>query len=359
MPNLRDKDDKEIISIVTREFTRYESLRSVYEDNWRRYYKIYRKSIDQKFRKLEGANLFIPYCYQIVETVKPRIITTMFAARPYIGLVSIDPNYQGNAEVQTNLLDYQLNHRMNFVSTAGQAVTSALLYGTGITKQVWKYRTKNTKKREPVLESGITVGYNEIEVEKTVYDDPAVEYVDIFDFYCDPAIPNIRDQRSVIHRYFKTKDELKEMAKRWEFKDKVIEELSTGQVGEQSGVSQRLSDIGLSSEDSTQKDLIEVWERWSDDELIIIANRETVLFAQENPYWHSEKPFARLVDTEVPGEFYGIGEIEPLEDMQYELNTRRNQRIDNINILINRMYKILRGANIDPEQPHRIFSPLR
>ena len=36
--------------------------------------------------------------------------------------------------------------------------------------------------------------------------------------------------------------------------------------------------------------------------------------------------------------------------MQYELNSLRNARMDNVNLLINRMWKVLRGADIDLKQ---------
>ena len=34
-----------------------------------------------------------------------------------------------------------------------------------------------------------------------------------------------------------------------------------------------------------------------------------------------------------------LGEIEPIEYLQYELNDTRNQRMDNVNLIINRMWK--------------------
>src|SRR5690606_4945367 len=48
--------------------------------------------------------------------------------------------------------------------------------------------------------------------------------------------------------------------------------------------------------------------------------------------------------------FYGIGEIEPIEHLQHELNTIRNMRMDNINLIINRMWTVKNSADISPEE---------
>ena len=62
-----------------------------------------------------------------------------------------------------------------------------------------------------------------------------------------------------------------------------------------------------------------------------------------------EKPFIKIVDTIDPHNFYGIGEIEPIEHLQHELNTIRNMRMDNINLIINRMWTVKNSADISSE----------
>lgn len=60
--------------------------------------------------------------------------------------------------------------------------------------------------------------------------------------------------------------------------------------------------------------------------LIHVAGGET-LSDRPSPYrmW----PYVRFVDIEMPGEFWGLGEVELLRDLQIELNKRRSQLIDN------------------------------
>jgi hypothetical protein len=98
------------------------------------------------------------------------------------------------------------------------------------------------------------------------------------------------------------------------------------------------------------KQLYELIEYWEDDRVVTIANRNIVIRDEENPYRHGKKPFVRLVDQAVPHEFLGIGELEPIESLQYELNDRRNQRMDNITLILNRMWKVKNGANVDEDE---------
>jgi hypothetical protein len=46
-------------------------------------------------------------------------------------------------------------------------------------------------------------------------------------------------------------------------------------------------------------------------------------------------------------EWYGIGLIEPVIPLQHELNTIRRQRLDNINLILNRMWKVSTLADVD------------
>lgn len=342
--------DAEVLEHVTKRFDALDKKRKPYETKWRRWYKMYRQYIEDKEKRPNGANLYIPYVFSAIETVKPRIINTMFAARPYVGLISLDPKLTVNAETHTNLMDYQFNHKMGFIEQATLAVGNLLLYGTGFTKQTWKYQTKKRKKREQNIADGKFMGYNTIERDKVLYDDPYMLSVDIFDFYLDPAIYRIEDQPDVIHTYKRPLSDYEQLVKDKAMDKKVFEALkNSGSARNELGVSMRLSDTGMSGESPVADD-ISIMEYWTDDYYVVVGNKSVVIARGENPYWHGEKPFKKMVDIPVQGEAYGIGECEAAESLQLELNATRNQRIDNISLVINRMWKVLRGSNIDPEQ---------
>lgn len=347
-----NEKDKTILDIVTDRFKVLDKKRVEFDAMWLRYYKIYRSIIAEEYKKDVGANIFVPYVFNIVETVKPRIVTTMLAARPYIGLVSLEDSKADNAEVMTNFMDYQMNHKMCFTQITSNAVISALIYGTGITKQTWRMIERNKKRRIPsVSAEGVKVGYEIVTENKKVYDDPYIENIDIFDFYVDPFIESIDDQPDCIHRYICSRSEMKKILRKLDKPDSMLADIMEGssETNTPTGVVRRMTENNISSE-GEKSDSVEILEYYTDDDWIIIANRSVVINAEENPYWHGKKPFAKLVDINVPGEFYGIGEIEPVEYLQHELNTMRNQRVDNVNVSINKMFSILRGSDIDTEQ---------
>src|SRR5690606_9129781 len=66
------------------------------------------------------------------------------------------------------------------------------------------------------------------------------------------------------------------------------------------------------------------------------------------PFHHGGKPFVAIVDTPVPNEFWGIGTVEAIADLQEELNSWRNLRMDNAKLAVHRMFAASRFANINP-----------
>jgi len=58
-------------------------------------------------------------------------------------------------------------------------------------------------------------------------------------------------------------------------------------------------------------------------------------------------PFIPFFDQAVPFERWGIGETEPIIDLQDEENTTRNQRIDEKNLSIHNMWVVSKMAGVD------------
>lgn len=340
--------DEQVLHQVIMDFETADKARATREDKWLTWYKMYRSYVDNKIT--DRANLFIPYVYSIVETVTPRLIASIFASKPYIGILPVKAEMVENAKAMENLIDYQLNQKVGIISVTTSWIKEALIFGTSILKTGWEYEEDEVITEEPLVQiMGIPIGTRQVKRIEAVKDDPLVQHIDLWDFYVDPAGIDIDSADYCIHKVYRDISYLKEMEKLGVYRN--IEEV-TKAVSEQAyatGMNTRLSAIGMQSIDKPT-DKIELLEYWTDDRVVVVANRAVVIRNDENPYYHRKKPFVRLVDNLVPHEFYGIGEIEPIEYLQYELNSIRNQRMDNINLIINRMWKVLRGADIDPKQ---------
>ena len=344
--------DSDILHRVITDFEAARMTRIPHEERWLRWYKLYRSYTEKKDT---GANLFIPYTFSIVETVMPRLITTIFASRPYIGVLPVNQASVETAKMHELLLDYQLTQRINTIEVASLWIKEALMYGTSFLKTMWRYESRWMKHNTSKMNLfGVSVGNKVEEIETVIYDDPDVVHVDLWDIFVDPEATTIDDAEYVIHRVYRTKEYLKKQAAAGLYSN--LEGIESSYTSSESELSadDRLDAVGL-SRTKKQDDRIELLEYWTDDRVIVVANRSQIIRNEENPYWHCKKPFIRIVDHPVPHELYGIGEIEPIEYLQYELNDTRNQRMDNVNLIINRMWKVLSSSELNPE--HLISRP--
>jgi len=105
--------------------------------------------------------------------------------------------------------------------------------------------------------------------------------------------------------------------------------------------------------DSTVEDceILEMWD--AAGHLTVLAAGEVVIRDQPNPFWHGRIPFVRLLDSPVPHEFYGKGEIEPVLKLQYALDTVQNQLIDYKTQVLNRMWNVTG----DIDEAELVFRP--
>ena len=348
--DFENMDDKKTLDVILSDYTASKGFQADYFDKFREFYQLYRSYLTT--HRETGSNLFIPYTFHIIETVTPKIVNAMFYTRPYVQTVPLgvdDSVREEKSKKMNKLLDYQFMQKMAIVPKCTDTIKTALMYGTAITKQTWDYEKKEVIKRQPSTILGIELPIlKEVLVEEIVKDQPKMTLIPILDFFFDPSGTTIEDCRYCIHRYSEDIDELKRQAAKsggaYKNLDK-LEEDSSGGAGE----SDFLSSIGVGGGTNRSKE-VEILEYWTDDWVVKVANQSVVIMSTENPYYHKKKPFAKWVDTPVPNEFYGIGEIEPIVHLQHELNTTRNQRIDNASFALNRMWKKMRGANIDPNQ---------
>ena len=340
-------EKEEVLEQVIKDFTSAETARKPREDMWRRWYKLYRSYVETK---KQGSNIFVPYVFSIIETVLPKLMSVLFNVRPYIGVLATKPSEVASAKAQEELIDYQLTQQMPFKEIMASWIKEALMLGTSILKVGWEYEEGEYITTEPILEIfGMSVGERLVKEEGVIKDDPLIEHIDLWDFYISPFAKNVQESPYAIHKMYTNLEHLKEMEKLGIYEDINEVEKSLASQAYETGVSVRQSDIGLQDAEKPEEE-IELLEYWTDARVITVANRAVVIRNNENPYYHRRKPFIRLVDVIVPHEFYGIGEIEPIEHLQHEFNTLRNQRIDNLNLIINRMWKVLRGADIDAKQ---------
>lgn len=354
--------DEQIITQATEDFKNSESYQDAYFKKFKQYYQLYRAYQEEADKREDGSNLFIPYIFNIVENAFPKITKSLFSVRPYLPYMPVnkkDPEAARKATNMTNLVEWELDNKMRGRTIYNEILRNTCLYGCGISKQTWKLEERTVVKRvdqtsmQTDEETGLTVPVTSKvpeEVVEVVYDAPVMTNVPLEDFFFDPYATTIDNAAYCIHRYFLPMYVVLDMCNKAQLtisaadlKEKLESGSSTTNEYDKS------ANIGMSSKPN-RKNEIEVWEYWTNDIKCLILNRNIVGLVSNNPYWHRRKPFSKWECIPVSGEFYGIGIVEMCSNLQIELNTTRNQRIDNVSFALNRMYTILRTANIDVAQ---------
>lgn len=355
---------------MANEFSKWESWRRPWENLWNECYKLY-LNIPEMIKTPTRARVFIPVTFQVIEAALPKLMTLVFGSDDFFDVVPDDPNKQNVAEVIKQLLKYQLQ-LADFFLKFMDFTKQLLMYGTSYFYVYWKVERKWVWKRTPILGyktfGPITIpiktitGWKEEKSYEKVTSRPEIEVLDVLDVYPDPEARTESDAKAVWIRSWMDIEEVKELgAGQFPVFDPVnVQNIDCGTsktFQESRQVRNSLRGLPTGYADKNQ---VEILTRWGlcdldgdgirEETLIVIANRKTLLRAMPNPFMHQRRPVIRTCLFPVPLEWFGVGLIEPIVPLQHELNTVRRQRLDNVNIIINRMWKVNSFADIDLEQ---------
>lgn len=328
--------------------------------NYRRWSSAYQQAntpsdkdvVIDEIKRQWGEPLHVPYGFAVMETNVPRIIssTPRYRGRPGELVPEIEEVLRP-AAARFELDDAEIHYERK----VQEVVRSGLRYGLGVGKGYWEKRTRSGK----VLASRVLgKGYNAVEdKEIVVYEGPQMEAVDIFDFFWDPLARDMQTGRYFIHRVWRDFDYIAKMVKEGQDRraagddhgwlDLDLEEIKKfGTTKARSeGWSTRWAAAGASGyEDSGT--VYEIWEIHDCDRVVTVLGGAGGILAQEdiNPYLHGDTPHDIYRPTIVEQEFCGIGELEPIAHLLWELDTLRGQRRDAANLALNRGMFYQRGS---------------
>lgn len=349
---------KAALDDVLERFRYAEQARRGIEDVWLRNYRQYR-GIDASLearRKHNRSAVFIPKTFEKVETLTPRLVRSLLSERPWVKVYPRRGDYARAASMQA-LLDYQFGTKQRFIQTTADVVRNALIYGIAPAQVGWRVIARDVRGRSIVIEASYdpeqgeraVVRLGDVETRKLIaYRGPWVVALDPFGFYWDPFAASLDDADFVVVQTFRSNRWLRERADEGVYRN--VNAALSGSMPENlpAWLEERRQITGWS--DTWRKDLHEVLELWTNDRVTVIVDRMTVVRDEPSPFWHGELPFAVATDTKLPNEFAGLGMVLPMADLQEEYNAKRNQRLDNVNLVINKMFKVLRGADIDENE---------
>ncbi len=375
-------DQKELTSMLTSRFQSFDSWRQQFDTKAIENYKLFRGYKETLPEGVQRSNLHIPRTYEALDTIRGRLVTSFFRTRPY---VFFKPEPHGGdpmtltinekkAEVGQALVDAQLE-KNGIVSKFYDFITALLIFPCGVMSVGWRYEEEMVSKNVPTPqivmgpEGPQVAGWHNQKVEsiERIWDDNEVQYVDFFDFWPDPRGTDLDTCRGVFHREWITREDLhQKMQFLYELGEGMVfpvdlDKIAGNASGLEEGRSERLSAIGISTETRDmysqieeadgEKELFELLHYWEDDRHTLLVNRAEVVYDGPSPYWrHRKKPFITGTYDPLPGEFYGLSAVDLIHDLQHELNTQHNQRIDNVSFVLNRMWAVRRGSEIDESE---------
>lgn len=358
-----DQDVQTLTGWAETAFKDADNARKEIEDRWHHFYKMYRSYAGKRSPGDWRSRVWIPLSFYVVETIVPRLVAQL----PKLTVEPVGPEDVEGAKQMEFVLDY-ITKQTDLYLELVKAFRSALMYGTGVLKTAYeeKYAVSITQETTPGL-MDVPTGQLDINGEQQMtevetgqqiptgkmireeilkYAGPGAEAVDIFNFFVSPEAEDVESASYVVHRVYRTKQHLQRLVKQGKYHlPEDIDWDSLGNIGmDANPYTERLGNVGLGpgadSQTAKGTKLIELREFWTDEVVFTIAGNKTLIRCERNPYGHGEKPFVRIVDHMIQQEFWGIGELEPLEGIQDTINSLWNSRIDNVKLTINKMFAV-------------------
>lgn len=329
-------------------------IEEVWIDNYRKYRGI-DPNLEQR-RKENLSALFIPRSFEKVETITPRLVRSLLSERPWVRVRprTVDHDYNRAAAMQT-LLDYQFAEKMNFYKTLEDVVRDSQIYGIAPVQMGWRRKVRKRKRREMTrtqIEGNEIVRLGDVVSDEYVlYNGPWATAIDPFGFYWDSFATSMEDCDFIITQTFRNNRWIKEQFDQGVYKRNKNAALQGSlPQGLPAWLDERRQITGWQNNWRSRSDLHEVLELWTPEWVITVIDRETVVRNEETPFWHGELPFAVATDTQLAQEFAGLGLILPMADLQEEINAKRNQRMDNVNLALNQAFTILNTSSLEEDQ---------
>ena len=290
--------------------TRAEDWISDKIDVWENIYKLYMGIKKQGMRG--RSNLHIPVTFISVNTVATRLIYSLFNTPPYVRVLPMNSMAIEESKFAEKLLNYYLGQKEHFHKYY-MYVVNELLYDIGAMKII---PYKNGK-----------------------YLSFKLEVVNPWDLFFDVDAPSLEDMTFVGHRKEVHISYIKGKIKKGEFKRVDVKKLTGG--AEDSGYNvyerQEPSPLPKNPDYVELVEIIDVVEK----KRIVLGNRRAILLEED---FTDPLPYVLMNCYPIPGRLKGLSDGELIRDLQKEINAKRNQRLDNVNRILNQMFFVKIGS---------------
>lgn len=314
-----------------------------YLDRWDEYERLWRGlwADEDKTRSSERSKLISPALQQAVDNKQSDMEEAVFAKGVFFDIVD-DSEDQNKADIEimrTRLTEDFKKDRIR--KQIGNVMTLAEIYGTGIGELI----VKQKKQLKPSTQPSANPGLNMIGVQSSVRVSVDLKPINPRNFLIDPNAANIADALGcAVEEYVGRHTVIKGM------EDGVYRQVSVGDAAVdtdleptqdltyyQSDKILLLRYYGLVPKrllDNPDEVTAEEEELYSDmvEALIVIANGESLLKAEENPFMMQDRPIVAYQADSVPGRFWGRGTAEKAYNMQKAVDAQIRSHVDSLGL---------------------------
>lgn len=363
-------DDEVALHVVLQDFD--ESRRTAEADfhpAWDRYYRHWRAKLKKPRNYPLVSTTFIPMTHGLIETMVPFYMDAVFDSRRFITGVGQTPDDQEDAKLVGQYQNYQFIHRIGYESKLTDTLRSALIFGAAWQKVMLDVSSRPImgKMSDVQRERASAQIQQSGKKERLKYfDGPNVEFVSPYDVYPDFSAKTPEKMRFLCHEYTMPLSELKamEMGKNDEVLLKNLDEVLKNseypgetqdkEIGrlESQGKGSGRSDATIHMTDDSKREdpIVQIVDWWTPTWLIRVVNRKVVIYNDVNPMPFQKIPFVLFSITRDPGFLFGMGIAEVAESPQNVVNVLQNQKLDNVNLILNPPTKVRRTAAINTKQ---------
>lgn len=349
----------------------------------------------------DASNLFVPITEIHLNNIHAQARQTLLKGDQLAYVKQV--GFNGSAEAAQKaekFLNYKCLQEIPLVDRANQLIWATLRDGTGIGQVQWVVRKekihrivdfKDANEFLSKYADAEAAGMSEkqyakvldklnsgkpaalvIQKDEITYRGPSVTTVQLSDFLMAP-MTSVRTEmaRLVGKRFEMMESDLRRAEEQWDWQqiDKVLKRQS----------------VGLTDLSTTLKDSIEgIYRKSSERGAYVLADgifrtdldgdgiderylfvyhpqTKTLVDFRYYPYLHGRDCFVPIRCKKRPGRFLGRGKCQQLDDLNSEINTQHNQRIDSRTISTVPTFKALNSAKgalgFDPTRPQTRFRP--
>lgn len=362
------------IAHVKQQLTYLQTLLTTHRTKWEDFFRA--TYIFENDRKGKGkSQLFFPKCFEQVEKVSPRLTANdpRFAVTPIIVGTDEGEDVAGvikRADSTQKYLHYAWSIT-NGRQKLKDVTKGGLVYGTMLAKVGFETRKKITKTTEAEDDGALY----DVTKETISLEYPTFEALDILEVYFDPRIKFVDDMPAIIHHKAEVRlNELMENKEHYINTDKLEELNASFSDISDNKLNNKFSNQGIADitdEGSCYVDVKEFYGYFNEEEysgvdsekgegkkheegesgedklmLITVVNDSIVIEYKELSFM----PFEKYTPITIPNQGVGVGIVEPIYDIQKAYNLTRNQRFENVTLIMNRMWLLKQSAGIDPRR---------